>query len=388
MKKFEIIIIGGGAAGLFAGANLDSKNVLIVEKNSTLGLKLNATGGGRCNITNTLITPKHYIGDEQFLREVLSKFNPKALLRWFEERGIKFSLEKDRQYFCKDRAKSITNILKTANSKNKILLNTEVLDVQKNGESFEIQTSCGKFISKVLIVASGGVSYKKLGATDIAIKIAQNFNLRTIPLKPALVGLCVQKNEFWFKNLSGVCFPAILRVAEREIVGDILFTHKGLSGPAAMNASLFWDKGMIEINFLPKFNFKNMGITNKFISSVLPLPKSFIKEFLKAQNLDDSPLINYNTEEFEKLTKLQSYHFAPAGTFGFERAEITKGGVCTSEISPINFETNSVPNLYFIGEALDINGMLGGYNLHFAFASAWICVKGLSAKFAPDFELK
>jgi len=230
-----------------------------------------------------------------------------------------------------------------------------------------------KFRARNLVIASGGLSYKALGASDIGYKIANDFGIETSTLAPALVGFSVQKDEFWFKELSGVSLNADVKINSKneshKFSGDLLFTHRGISGPAILNASLFWQKGRICINFLSKFSEKNLIDGKKQLSSVLPLPKRFVLEFLKNFSLKDRAFYEFSDEERQIIKRLFAYEFAPAGTFGFERAEVTKGGI-KSEFLDENLQASNVRGLYFIGEVLDITGMLGGYNLHFAFASA------------------
>ena len=373
---------------------------------------------------------------------------------------------------------------------------------QNLDEIFEVVAENGdKFYAKNLVVASGGLSYKSLGASGIGYEIAQSFGIKVIQPAPALVGFTVQKEEFWFKNLSGVCFPAQIlleRAPQKsgddsksysqsksgdadvsadkfsvrretigtnlrqpsdkpaplqtndlnsqkavtfagqrqngeielnlaaneapldknrefyesdakfnasqeiefnggailngdakawkssqkkwiEIAGDVLFTHKGISGPAVLNASLFWQKGLIEINFCPNFSIETAQKSKKQLSTVLPLPRRFTLEFLRAAGLSDKPYGEYSQAEREKILRLFSYRFAPAGTFGFERAEVTKGGIDTDALEA-GCGVKGVRGLYFIGEVLNVTGMLGGYNLHFAFACARALAGRLNAK--------
>lgn len=368
MKIYENLIIGGGTSGLYLASLLNAKTTLILEKNAKCGLKILASGGGRCNVTNQNISPKNYLANENFIYNVLLKFNYKKTLEIFK--NLNFSLEKKTQFYCKSGSKDVLNTLLNA-IKCEILTNHEVTHVSKNlkNNTFEITSTKEKFYCKNLIIATGGISYKKLGATGLGYEIAKNFNLEIITPCPALVGFSVQKDEFWFKNLSGVSLDSIISVNDRFFKDKVLFTHKGISGPAVLNASLFWKKGKISINFAPKINIKNLKNSKKQVSTLMQLPKNFTKEFLHSQNLSDKPYDNFSTDEKAKFNKIFNYEFAPAGNFGFERAEITKGGISTDELSE-NFESKKVSNLYFIGEVLDVNGMLGGYNLHFAFASA------------------
>ncbi|KEA46007.1 oxidoreductase [Campylobacter mucosalis] len=372
---YDILIIGGGASGLFLAANLKGKNVAILEKNSSAGKKILASGGGRCNITNRHINPKNYLADENFIKQALDDLSFKDILDFFSQ--VKFKEQKNSQFFSDSSSKAVLNAL-LSKIRAEIFYNADVIKADKIGDIFEISTKDDKkFMAKNLVIATGGASYKALGASDIGLKIASDFGLKINKFEPALVGFTVQKDEFWFKNLSGVCFEAEILLGERKFSGDILFTHKGISGPAILNTSLFWKKGQMSINFLPNFNKSGLVCGKKQLSSVLNLPKSFVVEFLKSQGLKDMAFNNYDNTQKELVYRLFKYDFAPAGTFGFERAEVSRGGVCTTELNE-NFQSKNVKNLYFIGEVLDVTGMLGGYNLHFAFASAKQILKALA----------
>ena len=403
------MIIGAGAAGLFLAANLRGKSVAILEKNATPGKKILASGGGRCNVTNRRIDASNYLGDAGFVKNILKNLDFKDVLKFFGE--LKFNEQKQNQFFCESGAKDVLGVLlKLARqsgaqifcgvcvkSARKILAdeNGQILEKLKSEQTeiFEVLAENGdKFYTRNLVVASGGLSYKSLGASDIGYEIAQSFGISVTTPAPALVGFTVQKEEFWFKNLSGVCFPAEISVAcasknaanrkpkmPRKFVGDILFTHKGISGPAVLNASLFWQKGLIAINFCPNFSIETAQKSKKQLSTVLPLPRRFTLEFLRAAGLSDKPYGEYKADETAKISRLFAYEFAPAGTFGFERAEVTKGGVDTDALDA-NCEHNGTSGLYFIGEVLNVTGMIGGYNLHFAFACAANLAKRLNAE--------
>jgi flavoprotein family protein len=403
------LIIGAGAAGLFLAANLRGKSVVLLEKNATPGKKILASGGGRCNVTNRRIDASNYLGDAVFVKNILKNLDFKDVLKFFGE--LKFNEQKQNQFFCESGAKDVLGVLlKRARQSGAQIFcgicvkgareiftdeNGQILEKLKSEQTefFEVLTENGdKFYAKNLVVASGGLSYKSLGASDIGYEIAQSFGISIATPAPALVGFTVQKEEFWFKNLSGVCFPAEISVvcasknaANRELkmprkfAGDILFTHKGISGPAVLNASLFWQKGLIAINFCPNFSIETAQKSKKQLSTVLPLPRRFTLEFLRAAGLSDNHYGEYKADEIAKISQLFDYKFAPAGTFGFERAEVTKGGVDTDSLDA-NCGSNGTRGLYFIGEVLNVTGMLGGYNLHFAFACAANLAKRLNAK--------
>nr|WP_211437097.1 aminoacetone oxidase family FAD-binding enzyme [Campylobacter curvus] len=375
------MIVGGGAAGLFTAANLRGKSIAILEKNATAGKKIVASGGGRCNITNRHISAKNYVGDHEFISNILKNLKFNDVLKFFNE--LKFSEQNQSQFFCDSGSRDVLGVLlrRTRQSGTEIIYDAEVIAVvqsQNFSEIFEVLTANGeKFLAKNIIVASGGVSYKSLGISDIALKIASNFGLKFSPFAPALVGFTVQRSEFWFKNLSGICFGAQVRVAGRELAGDVLFTHKGISGPAMLNASLFWQKGAINVNFAPKFDPRNLRGTRKQISTLLPLPRRFMLGFLQAVGVRDGAFDELSEAQKSEVLRLFDYSFAPAGTFGFERAEVSRGGVDTKGLGA-NLECKSVRGLYFVGEALDVTGMLGGYNLHFAFASALAAARDIN----------
>ena len=367
---YDVIIVGAGASGLFLGANLKGKKIAILEKNSSAGKKILVSGGGRCNITNRFISAKNYLGEQKFIEQNLKVLTPDQVLNFFCE--LKFSEQKQNQFFCDSGAKSVLSVLLKRQNAD-IVYNKEVLGAKKVDGIFEILTKDEKFRARNLVIASGGLSYKALGASDIGYKIANDFGIEISALAPALVGFSVQKDEFWFKELSGVSLNAEVEINSKneshKFSGNLLFTHRGISGPVILNTSLFWQKGRICVNFLPKFSEKNLINGKKQLSSVLPLPKRFVLEFLKNFDLKDRAYYEFSDEERQIIKRLFAYEFAPAGTFGFERAEVTKGGV-KSEFLDENLQAYNVKGLYFVGEVLDITGMLGGYNLHFAFASA------------------
>jgi len=359
----ENLIIGAGASGLFL-ASLLKKDYLILEHNNEIGKKIKISGGGKCNITNEFVSERNYRGDAEFVKKTLNKFNNRDLLQWLKINNLHVKKIKKNQYFFESSGVLLNYFKK--NVKN-VKFNTEVLEVKKD---LSVVTNKGEFKAKRIFVATGGVSYKKLGASDIGYKIAKNFSHNIIPLKPALVGLTLQPSEFWFKKLSGISIFCEVSVLDKKFNDNILFSHMGITGPAILNASLWWDKGKIVIKFLKKDVFSYLKNPNKIISTQLPLPKRFVKEFLNANNMEDKKVKFLSKKEKEILKKLNYYEFAPAGTFGFERAEVTKGGIDTSEIDEF-MRSKFNKNLFFLGEVLDVTGELGGYNFQWAFSSAY-----------------
>ena len=374
----DILVIGAGASALMFGANI-KQSITFLEANSYFGAKLKVSGGGKCNITNKSISSKNYHGDEEFTFKTLSDFTAKDTLDFLKKYDVYPKIKNNNQYFCNS-SKDVLNIFNKATSHHDFSYNTKVLSAEYKNDKFLIQTDKGIFACKKLVVASGGISFTNLGASDIGYKIAQNFGHTITKLSPALVGLTLQKKQFWMKDLSGVSCLVEISHKEHKYKENLLFSHKGISGPAVLNISLRWEKEAINIDFLPELNLdlnSKIWSEKRQLTSILTLPKRVTKEYLKSIELVDKPLKNYNHEEKQKVLKLKNYTFSPAGTFGFSKAEVTKGGVCTDEVDNITFESKKRKNLYFIGEVLNITGELGGYNIQWAFSSAMSCAKNL-----------
>ncbi len=378
--EYEIAIIGAGASGLMTASLLDKPNALILEGSAKAGAKLLISGGGKCNITNVQVEPNHYLGDHHFVRDVLRRFDQYDLLGWLADRGLRPVLRDEKHYFCAHSAKELLDVLKRESKDQKLILQSKVSRVSKKDGSFAIETGSGKFMAKNVVVASGGLSFPLLGADDIGYKIAESFGHQVHRTAPALVGFTVQKEQFFFKELSGISTEAVIKVGNHICDGALLFAHKGISGPAVLDASLYWEKGKIEIDFLPRWSFEEYRHSKKQISSLLPLPKRLIKAFLEHLGLADDAMCQLTKDQIMKLSTLKQYPLAPAGTFGYSKAEATKGGVATDEIDPKTMMSRLADGLYFVGEALDMTGRLGGYNLQWAFSTAYVCAKALNVK--------
>ncbi len=367
---YDFIIIGAGASGLMCGANLPKTfKILIIDANDKIGQKIRISGGGKCNVVNEKITLKDYLGDNEFLKPLLEKYNHEDILKFFNH--VEFEKRKDGKYFTKFGAINIVNFFAKHTKHCKFVLGEKVQNAKKDDGIFKVMTHKNTFLSKQLVIASGGLSYQNLNSSGIGYEIAQNFGLKISKTNPALVGLSLQKEQFWFKKLSGISLKAKVSVENRSFDDDILFSHRGISGLGILNASLFWKKGNIILDFLPQKNI-NLFLTdkNKQIISQLPLPKRFIKAFLTNLNIEDKPVKKLSKQELLALQSIHSYRFAPAGNFGYQKAEVTKGGVGVYQINPITYESYDIKGLYFLGEVLDITGRLGGYNFYFAFGSA------------------
>ncbi len=376
-EEIEIAIVGAGASGLMIGSLLGEKRAVIFESNNLPGAKILISGGGKCNITNEWVEPIHYLGNPYFVDEVLKTFDQHDLLEWLQRRGLEPVLRKNRQYFCSRSSNQLLDILKKESQKQTLSSNEKVEEILKREDYFYIQTTKKSYKAKKVVIASGGLSFSLLGANSIGYRVAKSVGHNIVRTAPALVGLTVQKEQFFFKSLSGVSMDVEIKVGDQSCLGALLFAHKGISGPAVLDASLYWDKGKIEIDFLPGWYPQEHQNTNKILSTLLPMPKRVSKAFLEHLKIPDRPMIQLKVTEREKLFSLKQYTFAPAGTFGYSKAEVTKGGVDTDEIDSKTMMSKKCNGLYFAGEVIDVTGRLGGYNLQWAFSSASVCAKAL-----------
>ena len=366
-KIYDTIIIGAGVGALIVANRYKDKDMLILESSSKVAPKIKISGGGRCNITNKHLSKDNYLGDPRFIEPVLKAFDQNSLLDFLQSRSLVPIIRKKSQYFCPNSSQELIDLL-TSDINAKIIFNHKVKKVQKKGDLFVVDN---KYQARELVVASGGLSFPSIGASGIAYDIAREFGHTIIPTSPALVGLTLQPAQFWMKELSGISLEVKIAIKEKVINGDLLFAHRGISGPVVLNTSLYWQKGEITIDFSPKQKIdKKIFNSTKKLSNAIFLPKRFIKAFLDSLGLADKPLSNYDDIEREKLKLLNSYTFAPAGNFGYTKAEVTKGGINTDEIDPNTMMSKKCKNLYFIGECLNVTGELGGYNIQWAFSSA------------------
>jgi len=383
MKTFDVLILGGGASGLMCAGWLNQNSALhvgIIEGNAKLAQKLKISGGGKCNITNVTVDEKHFLGDEAFVKPVLEQFSKEDLLAYLQKRGLSPVIRKKRYYFCAKSSDEIIDILKKDAQKTQMILGEKILHVSHD-DTFKITTDAKSYQSRYLVVATGAQSYASVGGSAIGLEIVKQFDHPIRAFHPALVGLTLQSDQFWMKALSGISLHVRIRVGEKVLDEEMLFAHKGISGPAVLSASLYWHKGVIEIDFLPRYHVSDVcKSSKKHISSALSLPKRFTQAFLTAVGLEDKSCSTLSKEEMEKLEQIHTYSFAPSGNFGFTKAEVCRGGVNTDSIDAKTMQSKKEKNLYFTGEVIDVTGELGGYNFQWAFSSGVVCAKDLLQK--------
>jgi len=378
LKIHDILFIGAGASALMAASHLEGHDVALVDANPKIGMKLLLSGGGKCNLTNRFATAENYLGDPTFIAPILDTFDASETLCFVKKHRLSLEEREHGQVFCANSAKELVSIFGRLSAYGTFYLSTKVNHVKKN-DHFVVTTDKGEIHAKKVVVASGGLSYASIGASDIGYKIAEHFGHTIVSPAPALVGLTLQKEQFWMKELSGIALPIILHVEGKSFSENLLFAHKGISGPSVLSGSLYWKKGNMTIDFLPYIKsmetlFKEQS--KKQIITALGLPRRFIKAFLDAIGMEDKVLSKLTATEREMLSSLKAYTFAPAGNFGYTKAEVTRGGVSTSEINPLTCESLTCKDLYFLGEVMDVTGELGGFNFQWAFASAMRFVKG------------
>lgn len=380
MRSYSLIIIGAGAAGLMCAAQLGRKDILILEHNDSPAAKIKISGGGRCNITNKNLSASDYLGNSAFISKVFDHFDNKDLLRFLAKRGLEPVLRKESQYFCKESSEELVDLLLREVERGSLRCGVEVIGVEKVKNLFRIDSSDGEFFAHRVLVATGGLSYRSCGASSIGFEIARSFGHTVVPPRPALAGLTLQPEQFWMKELAGVSLPVEISVGRRKFRSDMLFAHRGISGPAVLDASLFWNRGKITVDFLPDKRLKSLFRSKKRSAFLqIPLPKRFLKSFFEALEIPDITYDKMDETQKQRLSLLKSYAFAPAGSFGYTKAEVTKGGVSTDEVDPLTMQSRLVKGLYFAGELLDVTGRVGGYNFQWAFSSAAVAAKSLKS---------
>ena len=385
MLTYHTVIVGAGASGLFCAGSFAAPKI-ILDHNKLPGVKVGVSGGGKCNFSNMSVTAADYVcAQKHFCKNALAAFKPHDFTALLDEAGIAYEERAHGQLFAK-RAQEIVQFLvrraKQANTD--FALQTQVLDVQPQPEGFVVRTSAGSIQASQVVLACGGLSYPALGASSLGIKIARQLGLGVVEQWPALCGLCVPKE--WrarCQTLAGNSTLAEVKTAKHSFTDQLLFTHEGFSGPAVLPISLFWKEGeKVTVNFLPHTNVLDFFYTHKNtpqkMAALLPLPGKMARVWLGPL---DKPLAHATKTELEQAARqLNAFAFVPGARAGYTKAEVTAGGVDVREVNPSTFEVKKVPGLFIIGELLDVTGRLGGYNLHWAWASGYSAAQELTKK--------
>ena len=378
----DVIVIGGGGAGLFCAftAANRGKKVLLLEHNERIGKKIEISGGGRCNFTNIHATAANYLsGNPDFCKSALARYTPWDFLSLVEKHGIAYHEKKLGQQFCDGSSRQIIAMLEEEcrEAGVTILCGCRVEEVSKP-EDFSVTTSRGTFHARSVVIATGGLSFPKLGATDIGHRIARSFGIGVTTLRPGLVPLTFQAQEkSFFEPLAGVSLPVRVSHAGRSFEEALLFTHRGVSGPAVLQISSYWRDGDgLSLDLLPDPDAaKALAAGLRSGSTALQiLSKAWPRRFAESwceRHAPDKPLARCTKAETDALLgSVHGWEASFSGTEGYPKAEVTLGGVETGELSSKTMEARKVLGLHFIGEVVDVTGWLGGYNFQWAWASA------------------
>jgi predicted Rossmann fold flavoprotein len=374
----DVIIIGAGAAGLMCAieAGKRGRRVVLLEHNDRVGKKIAISGGGRCNFTNLGTTPENFLSSNpDFCKSALARYTPWDFVALVEKHCVAYHEKKLGQQFCDTSARAIIDLLvaECAAARVDIRLNCRVEAVSKS-ERFQVTTNHGVFASSSLVVASGGLSFAKLGASDFGHRLARQFGLRITELRPGLVPLTFEPQDRGLQELSGVSIPVIARHRGQAFAENLLFTHRGVSGPAVLQISSYWREGEpLHFDLLPQAeeDWTAARTMERDLPALLSRhwPRR-LAETWSARYASPTPLAHYKLREWEELgAKLRAWPMRFAGTEGYPKAEVTLGGVDTTALSSKTMEARAVPGLFFIGEVVDVTGWLGGYNFQWAWAS-------------------
>ena len=395
MADYDVVIIGGGAAGLFCAFNAGyaGRSVLVIEHANKVGKKILMSGGGRCNFTNTGTAPAHFISaNPHFCKSALARYTPQDFIELVERHGIAFHEKELGQLFCDESSKQIVKMLLDECSAAGVRIEIEC-DVEKvealAGGGFALATTRGAQRAGKLVVATGGLSIPTMGATGFGYALARQFGHTVLPTRAGLVPLTLSGKplEEW-SDLSGVALPVSTHCGTASFSNQLLVTHRGISGPAVLQISNYWQPGEpLRIDLFPGSNAEHWltaqalerGAAEVKTALGEVLPKRFAQRFAELHlNPANKLLRQLNHAERKTLAeKLHNWPLTPNGSEGYRTAEVTLGGVDTRELSSASMESNRVPGLHFIGEVLDVTGWLGGYNFQWAWASAYACAQKL-----------
>ena len=382
----DVIIIGAGASGLICAieAAKRGRSVLVLDHANKAGKKILMSGGGRCNFTNYTVEAENYLSENaHFCKSALSRFTQWDFLAMVQGHEIPYHEREHGQLFCNETARDILNMLLDECHKAgaKIQLKTAVKSIKKSADYFILQTETENLHCKSLVVATGGLSIPKMGATPFGYKIAEQFGLAVTATKAGLVPFTWQEQDkSKFTPLSGLALAARVSTGKHSFTENLLFTHRGISGPVVLQISSYWQEGaMVDIDLLPEMDLRQALLDAQATKLKLKL-RNYLSQFLAKkllpllinEELLDLFLSDLSHKQIDLITeKLQHWQIKPNGTEGYRTAEATVGGVDCHAISSKTFAANQVQGLYFIGEVLDVTGWLGGYNFQWAWSSGW-----------------
>ncbi|RVQ67128.1 NAD(P)/FAD-dependent oxidoreductase [Croceicoccus ponticola] len=386
----DVIVLGAGAAGLMCAARAGQRGlrVLLLEGCDQPGKKILISGGGRCNFTNVHTAPDRYLSaNPHFAKSALARYTPRDFIQLVEAHGIAWHEKTLGQLFCDGSARQIVDMLLAECAKGNVELRCDaaIRAVRHADGAFTVETVGGEVSAPKLVLATGGPSIPKMGATSFAYDLARQFRLKVVQPRPALVPLTLGGDDVLFRELSGVATEVVASAGKARFREAALFTHRGLSGPAILQASSYWQPGdTVMIDFLPECT------PDRFIEAKAENPRATIRSVLSAE-LPDRLAVALADRIGEPKTfadtkdkalrmageRLKRWIFHPNGTEGFAKAEVTVGGIATADLSSKTLEAKTVPGLHVIGEAVDVTGWLGGYNFQWAWASAVACAASL-----------
>lgn len=398
--KFDVIIIGAGAAGMMCAAQAGARGrrVLLLDHAAKLGERIRISGGGRCNFTNRTVSAENYLSQNpHFCRSALARFTQHDFIGMMDKRRIAYHEREHGQLFCDESAEQIIDMLRDACDDAGVqwAMNCPVHGVDRsdggNGHPYAVDTARGRFFGQSLVVATGGLSIPKIGATPFGYKLAEQFGLAVVPPRPALVPLALGPELLEpLKPMAGATLDAVAGFDEAQFRENVLITHRGLSGPAILQVSSYWQmqeyrsekKRPVEIDLLPGIDASRWLDEHRQGRIHLPnllaehLPRRFAQEWCLLQGgekMASRPIGELSKKELEAAARaLNAWPLMPSGTLGFAKAEVTLGGVSTDALSSKTMEARAVGGLYFIGEVVDVTGWLGGYNFQWAWSSGWV----------------
>ncbi|MEA1150917.1 NAD(P)/FAD-dependent oxidoreductase [Klebsiella pneumoniae] len=394
MERFDAIVVGAGAAGMFCAAQAGQLGcrVLLLDNGKKPGRKILMSGGGRCNFTNMYVEPAAYLSQNpHFCKSALARYTQWDFIELVGKYGIAWHEKTLGQLFCDDSAEQIVNLLLAECEKGgvQIRLRSEILSVERDEQGYRLQVNGETLMTKKLVIASGGLSMPGLGASPFGYKVAEQFGLKVLPTRAGLVPFTLHKPLLeQLQVLSGVSVPSTITAENGTLFREnLLFTHRGLSGPAVLQISSYWQPGeFVTVNLLPDCNVEDFlneqrsAHPNQSLKNTLAmqLPKRLVECLQQLGQIPDVTLKQLNVRDQQALVEtLTAWRVQPNGTEGYRTAEVTLGGVDTNELSSRTMEARKAPGLYFIGEVMDVTGWLGGYNFQWAWSSAWACAQAL-----------